>query len=201
MGGGELGEGMGVSVSRDRVSVRGRETALETTVVVAASFLTPCLYHWIGRPDLTSDRVRQIISENYSDTPDGLPGNDDSGAMSSWFAFHMMGLYPNAGQSYYLLYAPLIPEWTLQLSNGKTLHGIVKGKGAFGFVDSTVGRDVPTEASTSLYDGTGDSVRRLLTGDNQRVAQPTIGQRPCAILTVQRKGDIVFLLLNSLIRV
>jgi putative alpha-1,2-mannosidase len=91
------------------------------------SFLTPCLYHWIGRPDLTSDRVRQIITENYSDAPDGLPGNDDSGAMSSWLAFHMLGLYPNAGQSYYLLHAPLIPEWTMQLSNGKTLHGIVKG--------------------------------------------------------------------------
>ena len=41
----------------------------------------------------------------------------------------MMGLYPNAGQSYYLLHAPLIPEWTLQLANGKTLHGVVKGKG------------------------------------------------------------------------
>lgn len=93
------------------------------------SFLTPCLYHWIGRPDLTSDRVRQIITENYTDQPDGLPGNDDSGAMSSWLAFHMMGLYPNAGQSYYLLHAPLIPEWTLQLSNGKALHGILKGKG------------------------------------------------------------------------
>ena len=93
------------------------------------SFLTPCLYHWIGRPDLTSDRVRQIITENYTDQPDGLPGNDDSGAMSSWLTFHMMGLYPNAGQSYYLLHAPLIPEWTLQLSNGKALHGILKGKG------------------------------------------------------------------------
>ena len=93
------------------------------------SFLTPCLYHWIERPDLTSNRVRQIISENYNDKPDGLPGNDDSGAMSSWLAFHMMGLYPNAGQSYYLLHAPLIPEWTLQLSNGQTLHGILKGKG------------------------------------------------------------------------
>lgn len=33
--GGELGEGTGVSVSRDRVSVRGRETALEMTVMVA----------------------------------------------------------------------------------------------------------------------------------------------------------------------
>ena len=93
------------------------------------SFLTPCLYHWIGRPDLTSDRVRQIITDNYNDKPNGLPGNDDSGAMSSWLAFHMMGLYPNAGQSYYLLHAPLLPEWTLQLSNGKQLRGIIKGKG------------------------------------------------------------------------
>jgi hypothetical protein len=93
------------------------------------SFLTPCLYHWIGRPDLTSDRVRQIISDYYTDQPDGLPGNDDSGAMSSWLVFHMLGLYPNAGQSYYLLHAPLISDWTLQLSNGKSLHGITKGKG------------------------------------------------------------------------
>ena len=93
------------------------------------SFLTPCLYHWIGRPDLTSDCIRQIVTDNYSDTPNGLPGNDDSGAMSSWLAFHMLGLYPNAGQSYYLLHAPLIPEWTMQLSNGKTLHGTIKGKG------------------------------------------------------------------------
>ena len=93
------------------------------------SFLTPCLYHWIGRPDLTSDRVRQIITENYNDTPDGLPGNDDSGSMSSWLAFHMLGLYPNAGQSYYLLHAPLLPAWTLQLDNGKTLCGTLKGKG------------------------------------------------------------------------
>ena len=93
------------------------------------SFLTPCLYHWIGRPDLTSDRVRQIINDNYTDQPDGLPGNDDSGAMSSWLAFHMLGLYPNAGQSYYLLHAPLIPEWTLKLCNGNTLKGVLKGKG------------------------------------------------------------------------
>ena len=95
------------------------------------SFLTPCLYHWIGRPDLTSDRVRQIITENYNDTPDGLPGNDDSGSMSSWLAFHMLGLYPNAGRSYYLLHAPLLPAWTLQLDNGKTLRGTLKGKGTY----------------------------------------------------------------------
>ena len=50
------------------------------------SFLTPCLYHWIGRPDLSSHRIHSIISKHYTDQPDGLPGNDDSGAMSSWLA-------------------------------------------------------------------------------------------------------------------
>jgi len=83
------------------------------------SFLTPCLYHWIGRPDLTGQRVRQIIAENFNDSPRGLPGNDDSGAMSSWLAFHMMGLYPNAGTDYYLLHAPLLNATTLHMSNGK----------------------------------------------------------------------------------
>ena len=93
------------------------------------SFLTPCLYHWIGRPDLTSDRVCQIVTAHYSDQPDGLPGNDDSGAMSSWLAFHQLGLYPNAGQDYYLLHVPLLSEWLLQLCNGKTVHAVVKGRG------------------------------------------------------------------------
>ena len=83
------------------------------------SFLTPCLYHWIGRPDLTGERARQIINENFNDTPLGLPGNDDSGAMSSWLAFHYMGLYPNAGTDYYLLHTPLLPSTTIHLSNGK----------------------------------------------------------------------------------
>ncbi len=86
------------------------------------SFLTPCLYHWLRRPDLSTRRIHQIIRDNYSDRPDGLPGNDDGGAMSSWLAFHMMGLYPNAGQDYYLLNLPLLSEYTFQLSNGKRLR-------------------------------------------------------------------------------
>ena len=93
------------------------------------SFLTPCLYHWIGRPDLSTQRIHQIIRNNYTDQPDGLPGNDDSGAMSSWLAFHIMGLYPNAGTDYYLLSLPLLPEYTFRLSNGRQLHVTVQGEG------------------------------------------------------------------------
>ncbi len=93
------------------------------------SFLTPCLYHWVGHPDLSSDRVRDIVSKCYDDTPDGLPGNDDSGSMSSWLAFHQLGLYPNAGHDYYLLHLPMVDEYEIHLPNGATLHAEVKGKG------------------------------------------------------------------------
>lgn len=82
------------------------------------SFLTPCLYHWAGRPDLSGLRVKQIINKNFNASAAGIPGNDDSGAMSSWLVFHMMGFYPNAGQSYYLLHAPLIKQSTLHQENG-----------------------------------------------------------------------------------
>jgi predicted alpha-1,2-mannosidase len=84
------------------------------------SFLAPTMYHWIGKPHLSSDRIRTIIKDNFNSSHEGLPGNDDSGAMSSWLAFHMMGLYPNAGQPYYLLNTPLIKETTLELKEGKT---------------------------------------------------------------------------------
>lgn len=90
------------------------------------SFLAPTMYHWIGKPYLSSDRIRAIIKENFNTSRSGLPGNDDSGAMSSWLAFHMMGLYPNAGQPYYLLNTPLIMETSLQLEEGKNFKIIAK---------------------------------------------------------------------------
>ena len=92
------------------------------------SFLTPYLYHWVGRPDLSVERINQIVSDNYDDTPNGLPGNDDSGAMSSWLVFNMMGVYPVAGQDLYLVGSPMIPSYTIHLPNGKKLKVVAKGK-------------------------------------------------------------------------
>ncbi len=91
------------------------------------SFLTPCLYHWLGKPWRSSDRIREIIAKNYSDGPVGLPGNDDSGAMSSWLAFHMIGLYPNAGQDYYLIHTPLLTSTTFHLEGGKEFKVVAEG--------------------------------------------------------------------------
>ncbi|MBQ0058135.1 MAG: GH92 family glycosyl hydrolase [Bacteroidales bacterium] len=86
------------------------------------SFLSPCLYHWIGKPERTSERVLGLIRDNWNDSPTGIPGNDDSGAMSSWLAFHMMGFYPNAGHDYYLLHEPALNSLTIHLPNGNDLR-------------------------------------------------------------------------------
>ena len=93
------------------------------------SFMTPYLYHWVDRPDLSVARIQQIIRDNYDDTPTGLPGNDDSGAMSSWLVFNMMGIYPVAGQNLYLVGSPMVPEYTIHLPNGKDLKVMREAQG------------------------------------------------------------------------
>jgi len=82
-------------------------------------FLAPYLYIWAGRPDKTDARVRQIIAASYHAGPKGLPGNDDSGAMSSWYAFGQIGIFPNAGQDVYLIGSPAYPQTTLHLAGSK----------------------------------------------------------------------------------
>lgn len=82
-------------------------------------FLTPYLYNWAGRPDKTDDHVREIIARSYHSGQSGLPGNDDSGAMSSWYAFGQMGIFPNAGQDVYLIGSPAYRETTMHLAEGK----------------------------------------------------------------------------------
>lgn len=61
-------------------------------------FLTVFLYHYAGRPGKSAQRAHQYIPSQFNDTISGIPGNDDSGAMGSFAALVMMGLYPNAGQ-------------------------------------------------------------------------------------------------------
>ncbi len=89
-------------------------------------FLLPMLYNWAGRPDHTADVVSSELEKAFTDRRSGIPGNDDSGAMSSWFLFNSIGFYPNAGQDIYLIGTPGFPEVDLHLSSGKTFRVIAQ---------------------------------------------------------------------------
>ena len=82
----------------------------------------PWLYLFSGQPHKTQQTVRQAVNRLWSDTPYGIPGNDDLGAMSSWYVFSAMGMYPGIpGRAELLLASPLFPRIVLRRANGRTL--------------------------------------------------------------------------------
>ena len=81
------------------------------------------LYHYVGQPWKTAQRVREILTTQYHDGPDGLCGNEDVGQMSAWYILSAMGLYqvePAGGR--YLFGSPLFDEVTMKVGSGKTFR-------------------------------------------------------------------------------
>jgi predicted alpha-1,2-mannosidase len=78
----------------------------------------PWLFARLGRPDLTQYWVRWAMRSLYGPGADGLPGNDDGGAMSAWWVFAALGLYPVVGTDAYVLGAPLFPHAELAVPGG-----------------------------------------------------------------------------------
>ncbi|KAJ5826034.1 hypothetical protein N7474_003172 [Penicillium riverlandense] len=69
-------------------------------------FLTVYEYHYAGRPGLSAARAHTYIPSSFNASETGLPGNDDSGAMGTFLAWSMLGLFPNPGQNVYLIIPP-----------------------------------------------------------------------------------------------
>ena len=82
----------------------------------------PWLYNYIGEPwktQRTVDRVRGL----FGPTPDGAPGNDDLGAMSSWYVWAALGLYPSTpGTPILTLNTPLFDRAVIALPTGQFIR-------------------------------------------------------------------------------
>jgi predicted alpha-1,2-mannosidase len=75
--------------------------------------------------------VKQLLNENYSTTPDGLPGNDDTGTMSAWAVFSMLGIYPDCpGEPYYTITTPRFDSIAIDTQYG-TLSITTEGEGDY----------------------------------------------------------------------
>ncbi len=90
---------------------------------------TPWEYDYAGAPWRTQEVVRRIATSLYAPTPDGEPGNDDLGAMSSWYVWAALGLYPvTPGRGELELGSPLFPHETVMLGDGRTI--VIEAPGA-----------------------------------------------------------------------
>ena len=76
----------------------------------------PFEFNFSGKPWESQRVVRRVLKENYADTPNGIPGNDDCGEMSSWAVLSMMGIYTiDPASLAYELVSPVFPEITIHL--------------------------------------------------------------------------------------
>jgi predicted alpha-1,2-mannosidase len=58
------------------------------------SFGIPWLDLWLGSPARTQSVVRRAVASLFHPWPAGLPGDDDLGALSAWYVWSSLGLYP-----------------------------------------------------------------------------------------------------------
>jgi predicted alpha-1,2-mannosidase len=69
-----------------------------------------------GREHRTREIVSELREKEFGTGADGLPGNDDAGAISAWFVFSAMGLYPDCpGSGEYRLGVPLFDSISLTI--------------------------------------------------------------------------------------
>jgi predicted alpha-1,2-mannosidase len=86
------------------------------------SFEVPWEYDFAGTPSHTQRVVRAIQTQLFRNAPDGLPGNDDGGAMSSWYIFSALGLYPEIpAVGGFVVGSPRFSSITVHLGNGHML--------------------------------------------------------------------------------
>ena len=79
----------------------------------------PYLFNYVkGEEWRSQELVQKLIKQYFQNKPDGLPGNDDTGTMSAWLVYSMMGIYPLApGEPKYAITTPVFDRITIELDS------------------------------------------------------------------------------------
>ena len=108
----QLGRGEGASAEQgadQRFEGLNNETDMET----------PYAWLYAGRHDRTCEVVHAVRSQQFRTGRNGLPGNDDSGGLSSWYVWAAAGLFPVAGQPLWLIGTPGFDRTSMRVAGGR----------------------------------------------------------------------------------
>ncbi|MFJ7150797.1 GH92 family glycosyl hydrolase [Streptomyces sp. NPDC100445] len=91
----------------------------------------PYLYDYAGAPYKTQETVRAAMRRLWSDRPGGIPGNDDLGAMSAWYVFSALGMYPQVpSRAELVLASPLFERIEISRPHGDDISVHAAGAAA-----------------------------------------------------------------------
>ena len=79
----------------------------------------PFLFNYVkGQEWRSQELIQNLVKDYFKNTPDGLPGNEDTGTMSAWLIYSMMGIYPiSPGEPFYTITTPIFDKVTIELDN------------------------------------------------------------------------------------
>lgn len=113
------------------------------------SIAAPWLYNFLGQPWKTQETVRQAMRQIWTNTPEGMPGNDDLGQMSSWYVWSALGLYPvYPGRADLVIGSPLFTEAVITRPGAKI---VVRARGAAMDAPYVQSLQVDGKASTASW--------------------------------------------------
>ena len=108
---------------------------------------TPYAYHYAARYDRLCDILdiadKLVFRDKNGGTGVGsIPGNNDSGAISSCYIWNCLGIFPVSGSNEMLLSRPKFNFIKINLANGKTLIISKKGEGKYPIGATFNGKEV-----------------------------------------------------------
>jgi len=84
------------------------------------SLAIPYIYNRLGAPWKTQKRIRMLLESYFTDTLQGIPGDEDGGGLSAFVVFSMLGFYPvTPGVPAYDVGSPIFNKATIHLKKGK----------------------------------------------------------------------------------
>jgi len=92
---------------------------------------TPYAYYYADRHDRVCEVVSAGMEYMFTEGRGGIPGNNDSGGLSSLYMWNAMGIFPVSGQDLMLIGSPRLKKALLHLSNGKTFSVEREGEGIY----------------------------------------------------------------------
>lgn len=80
---------------------------------------TPYAYYYAGRHDRVCEVVAAGTEYMFCEGRGGIPGNNDSGGLSSLYMWNAMGIFPASGQDLIFIGTPRLNRAVIHMANGK----------------------------------------------------------------------------------
>jgi predicted alpha-1,2-mannosidase len=87
----------------------------------------PYLYNYAGAPWKAQQRIRMLLDTWFTNSPFGIPGDEDGGGLSAFVVFSSIGFYPvTPGIPVFNIGSPVFTDISVELQNNKKFRIIAK---------------------------------------------------------------------------